>query len=815
MPPLALLLLLLVHGDTKTVQQDKLAGVRTVDVQAVEGMVAQFPCDLGTAANDKVYMVFWFRDDAGIPLYSFDVRGKPLSEARHWSAPEVFGPRAHFATSPPPAALLVRDVKRRDEGVYRCRVDFRNTQTTSFRYNLTVVVPPEKPVVVDRWGRVINTTTLGPHQEGDDVLLTCRVLGGRPEPTVRWLVNGVLVDAEYEQNTGDVIENRLMWPAIRRADYAAVFTCQAANSQLVPPREVSLVLDMFLRPLTVEIRRPTEIGEGGSLTAERRYEVSCESAGSRPPAVITWHKGKRLLKRITEEVRDNLTVSVMSFVPTLEDDGKAITCRAENPNVTALHMETSWTINVVYPPVVRLRLGSTLAGGDIKEGDDVYFECHVRANPVARKLSWLHDDRPLAHNASARVFHSNQSLVLQKVTRHSSGRYACSALNAEGETVSNELHFRVKYAPSCRTGAGSPSGVAVVGAARGEAVVIVCEVDADPPAAVFKWKFNNSGETIDVAADRYTSNGSASSLKYTPVADLDYGTLSCSASNEVGSQLAPCVFQMVAAGKPHPPRNCSLWNQTAESVEVACLAGFDGGLPQTFLLQVYSAGESVPRVNLSSDEPSWTVRGLEWDVRFRLEAVAVNGKGRSAPARLDDVLFRDPEKRTASDTGLGLGSTAGAVGALGLGAGACALLVGACALSRRRRSRAKPPPAPAVRATMAPAPADEIKRPDHDDTEPDLIPNNYCESAVGIGRLTAASPARTAPAPLSTPASACNGPGASWTWGARPRELAVGAPAPPPTIGRSASATLRAAADLNVDAIKEKLLDHRIPESCV
>ncbi|KAL0849661.1 hypothetical protein ABMA28_013915, partial [Loxostege sticticalis] len=51
-------------------------------------------------------------------------------------------------------------------------------------------------------------------------------------------------------------------------------------------------------------------------------------------------------------------------------------------------------------------------------------------------------DRPLAHNATARVFHSNQSLVLQKVTRHSSGRYACSALNAEGETVSNELHFR-------------------------------------------------------------------------------------------------------------------------------------------------------------------------------------------------------------------------------------------------------------------------------------------------------------------------------------------------------------------------------------
>lgn len=55
------------------------AGVRTVDVQAVEGMVAQFPCDLGTAANDKVYMVFWFRDDAGIPLYRYVLQLQSIS----------------------------------------------------------------------------------------------------------------------------------------------------------------------------------------------------------------------------------------------------------------------------------------------------------------------------------------------------------------------------------------------------------------------------------------------------------------------------------------------------------------------------------------------------------------------------------------------------------------------------------------------------------------------------------------------------------------------------------------------------------------
>ncbi|CAG4981697.1 unnamed protein product [Parnassius apollo] len=342
-------------------------------------------------------------------------------------------------------------------------------------------------------------------------------------------------------------------------------------------------------------------------------------------------------------------------------------------------------------------------------------------------------------------------------------------------------------APSCRSG-----GVSVVGAARGESVVIVCEVDADPPAAVFKWKFNNSGETLDVAADRYTSNGSASSLKYTPVADLDYGTLSCSASNEVGTQLAPCVFQMVAAGKPHAPRNCTLWNQTADSVEVSCVAGFDGGLPQRFLLEVYSGDDDIPRVNITSDEPSWTVRGLEWDVRFRLAAVAVNSKGRSLPAHLDDVLFRDPEKRTASESALGAGA-AGAASAGAAGAGAAlALLACACRAARRRRAHpVKPPTKP-----LAP----RTDKAEHDDAEPDLIPNNYCESS--------AVPARTTPtsisAPLTAPLTA-------------PLVVPLTTPLATPVstwAPRSASGTLRTA-DLNVDAIKEKLLDNRIPESCV
>uniref|UniRef100_A0A182N4Z4 Uncharacterized protein n=1 Tax=Anopheles dirus TaxID=7168 RepID=A0A182N4Z4_9DIPT len=52
--------------------------------------------------------------------------------------------------------------------------------------------------------------------------------------------------------------------------------------------------------------------------------------------------------------------------------------------------------------------------------------------------------------------------------------------------------------------------------------------------------------------------------------ELDYGTIMCWADNVVGQQKEPCVFHLIAAGKPEMPYNCSLVNQTSESLEVDC-----------------------------------------------------------------------------------------------------------------------------------------------------------------------------------------------------------------------------------------------------
>jgi len=135
-----------------------------------------------------------------------------------------------------------------------------------------------------------------------------------------------------------------------------------------------------------------------------------------------------------------------------------------------------------------------------------------------------------------------------------------------------------------------------------ETVTVRCEMASDPPNVQFHWTFNNSGiEVTRVEQRHYNSKGTVSWLNYTPMTDLDYGTLACWGSNAIGKgREGPCYFQIVSAGRPFPTRNCSVFNQTADSLAVKCMEGFDGGLPQFFILEVYDVEAKTIILNDSS-----------------------------------------------------------------------------------------------------------------------------------------------------------------------------------------------------------------------
>ena len=91
----------------------------------------------------------------------------------------------------------------------------------------------------------------------------------------------------------------------------------------------------------------------------------------------------------------------------------------------------------------------------------------------------------------------------------------------------------------------------VHGVGKGEMVDVICAVSANPKKVQFDWTFNSSAEFIRVPDGRAHTekNGTTSKLTYTPKTDKDYGTLMCSASNEVGRQRTPCIFHIILAGK--------------------------------------------------------------------------------------------------------------------------------------------------------------------------------------------------------------------------------------------------------------------------
>jgi len=115
--------------------------VPVLDVSAVAGFKARIPCDIDPPIKDEtVIMVFWYKDEKdGEPIYSVDARGRQIAQAKLWSDPYVFGERAVMRTDAKPAKLEIDPLESTDGGVYRCRVDFRNSPTKNQKINLAVV----------------------------------------------------------------------------------------------------------------------------------------------------------------------------------------------------------------------------------------------------------------------------------------------------------------------------------------------------------------------------------------------------------------------------------------------------------------------------------------------------------------------------------------------------------------------------------------------------------------------------------------------------------------------------------------------------
>ncbi|XP_039482775.1 uncharacterized protein LOC120446064 isoform X2 [Drosophila santomea] len=613
--------------------------------ESIMGTVGRLPCNVTPPIyEDRVALVIWYKVGLKTPIYSVDTRDSNFAQGTHWSD-ETYRERLSFHVEGRAGTLTIKSTTEDDTGEYRCRVDFQKSPTRNSKVNLTVIIPPESVIILDSKGVTIEDHTLGPYNEGSGINITCVAIGGRPQPRVTWLHgNTVYKNASVGQSLSERrVGNTLSLARLERRNLHMQLTCRAENNNLTTPIISSVVLDMNLRPLIVKLQ-----GENRALSAGNSYQLSCVVIGARPAPTITWWKGSTPMKN-THEIATpdgNLTTSVLTFTPTIDDRGKFLSCRAEQSMIPESGMEDGWKLDIYHIPVVSLELGTNSLNSTLREGIDVFFECNIKSNPWIYEVSWRHNGKILTNNPAEGIAVSNQSLVLQNASRARSGIYTCVGSNREGDGESNPVQLDIRFAPVCR-----PRQRLSYSSGRHETVKVACEIDANPAEATYVWKFNaTQGETVDIPASQVAVDRGRSIAHYTPMTENDYGTLLCWATNEIGDQSEPCVYTIFPAGEPDPLLNCTVLNQTSTGFQIECIEGFNGGLQQDFIMEVYMNGTTRhPKIS-KSKRPYFEVTGLVPGMGYNVFLIANNSKGRSNATILQVYTLKDPEKQTVKIT---------------------------------------------------------------------------------------------------------------------------------------------------------------------
>lgn len=108
-------------------------------------------------------------------------------------------------------------------------------------------------------------------------------------------------------------------------------------------------------------------------------------------------------------------------------------------------------------------------------------------------------------------------------------------------------------------------------------------------------------------------------------------------------------------GRPDQVHNCSVGNMSTHSFTIRCAEGFNGGLPQSFLLEIRDAHTQAVKANVTAGVATFSVSGLLPGERYQACVYSYNLKGRSEPVVLAASTMRSPERHlTASVQGTNL-----------------------------------------------------------------------------------------------------------------------------------------------------------------
>ncbi|XP_045507882.1 protein amalgam-like isoform X1 [Colias croceus] len=175
------------------------------------------------------------------------------------------------------------------------------------------------------------------------------------------------------------------------------------------------------------------------------------------------------------------------------------------------------------PKVIRFYASDN---GKVAEGSDLLLTCEAAGSPPPQILwSWDGDNGNHRLTEKDGEFTAN-SVFIRNVKRQNAGKYYCYVFNSVGNDQA-ELAVNVLRKPRVHVHR------TVVNSDLNVEAVLECSIH-DEPASHIRWY--KDGRLIEDSSSQYTvsTNGQHSNLTVIPSSDVDFGTFTCEAENNLG-----------------------------------------------------------------------------------------------------------------------------------------------------------------------------------------------------------------------------------------------------------------------------------------
>ncbi|KAM4651270.1 neural cell adhesion molecule 1 isoform 1-T1 [Discoglossus pictus] len=541
--------------------------------------------------------------------------------------------------------LQIRDIKKTDEGTYRC--EGRILARGEINYKDIQVVVNVPPTVHARQSTVNATANLE-----ESVVLGCEAVGF-PDPTISWTKSGELIEESSEKFSFNEDNTEMTIYRVEKEDEAD-YSCIAENK--AGESEAIILLKVYAKPKITHVENKT------AVELEEQITLTCEASGDPLPS-ITWRTATRNISSEEKtldgriEVNGHIRMSSLTLKDIQHTDAGEYFCIASNTigqDTQAIYFE------VQYAPKIQ---GSVVVY--TWEGNPVNITCEVLAYPSAA-VSWFRDGQllPSSNYSNIKIYNTPSASYLEvnPDSENDFGNYNCTALNRIGQESSEFILVQ----------ADTPSAPSIhnVEPYSSSAKVEFFEPDASGGVPILTYK----AEWRTVGEERWSSKlynaKEVSEESYIMATGLRPETsymVRLAAINGKGlGEFTPLFeFTTQPVREPSAPKLQWFIGDDGNSIKVNLIKQDDGGSPIRHYLVNHRAKNSAewkPELRVPSNSDHVMLKSLEWNAEYEVSVEAENQQGKSKKAEFTFWTTTKPTAIPATTTttsGLGTGAIVG------------------------------------------------------------------------------------------------------------------------------------------------------------